>query len=727
MSNFEDSMKSHSVSGSKNDPAATDLDYYSKPENYTGSSLQAFQRFVVDKNKEERNNLQNEKKRVVKDAKYYFFNRYKHILKDVIFLDDIVDLETEESSEEEEEEVDIKGKDARKSGGKTPAADILKTITEEGDDADRKEAGLGAKSRASMSPEKSVGAVHSGMTDERMTPDSGTFTPLGSKKRSQAVLASPTARQSTALQRLQMDKAAKEIRAKQLKEKFVSCVKVIKAIVRLSASAKGKQASSNMTSMRTFMDIASEETTTEENMKNAGLSFDPSYFKAKKEISLSSETKAILTTASEDRTQEQVQTAMFGLQCLRSYAEYPLHMQEKLAKVAWYEIVAPKSIIIRQGHFAENFYFILSGHAVVTILLKDPKTGASFVKTATVMKKGMSFGELALLHHSKRTATVTSQDTVQLLSIGREDFFDIFMSGEEGDLPDHIKFISNLDFMKDWPIEKLAEHPEHCLLHFFKRNTSIVANSNNSEWMYIVKSGSCVVLKKLKGVTASAYMAKPKANDNNISPAKMKAVIFAPKVDSGLRKRKPADDNDKEKAKENTAEETKEDADDTKFTKEKYSQQPQTKKAHFSTKSSFDKRKRYEPPSKCVPKKREATPEPTPAETKPGPVFVQVSIMKPRDVFGLDSIQFEDDIQRSHTEVSLVSRGAECIMLSKAFYAKHANEAVKKRVRESVRAYPAEDVFQENLQIKEDWIMYKKVLLNDLTCQLREYANRFGS
>lgn len=30
--------------------------------------------------------------------------------------------------------------------------------------------------------------------------------------------------------------------------------------------------------------------------------------------------------------------------------------------------------------------------AVVTILLKDPKTGASFVKTATVMKKGMSFG-----------------------------------------------------------------------------------------------------------------------------------------------------------------------------------------------------------------------------------------------------------------------------------------------------------------------------------------------
>lgn len=50
--------------------------------------------------------------------------------------------------------------------------------------------------------------------------------------------------------------------------------------------------------------------------------------------------------------------------------------------------------------------------------------------------------ELALLHHSRRTATVTSQGTVQLLTIGRADFFDIFMSGQgPDDIPDHIKFI----------------------------------------------------------------------------------------------------------------------------------------------------------------------------------------------------------------------------------------------------------------------------------------------
>ena len=36
--------------------------------------------------------------------------------------------------------------------------------------------------------------------------------------------------------------------------------------------------------MRTFMDIAGDETSTADNMKNQGLSFDPSYYKAKKEV-----------------------------------------------------------------------------------------------------------------------------------------------------------------------------------------------------------------------------------------------------------------------------------------------------------------------------------------------------------------------------------------------------------------------------------------------------------
>ena len=45
-----------------------------------------------------------------------------------------------------------------------------------------------------------------------------------------------------------------------------------------------------------------------------------------------------------------------------------------------------------------------------------------------------------------------------------------------------------LDFMKFFPLEALIEHPEACLFHFFKRGVVIVKDSNESEWLYIVKS-----------------------------------------------------------------------------------------------------------------------------------------------------------------------------------------------------------------------------------------------
>jgi alkyl sulfatase BDS1-like metallo-beta-lactamase superfamily hydrolase len=84
---------------------------------------------------------------------------------------------------------------------------------------------------------------------------------------------------------------------------------------------------------------------------------------------------------------------------------------------------------------------------------------------------------------------------------------------------------------------------------------------------------------------------------------------------------------------------------------------------------------------------------------------------------GLTSIQFDDDVPVSETSVSLVSRGAECIMLSKQFFMRHANERVRMELRRQVRPYPTADTFQENLQIKVDWDNYRKELLKDITTQ----------
>ncbi|XP_061184684.1 cyclic nucleotide-binding domain-containing protein 2-like [Saccostrea echinata] len=708
------------------EPPETDLDYYSRPENYTGSNLQSLQKFTLAKQKQDKALSDQNVKAKKKKSGFDLFARYKHILKGYI-------SDEEEEEEDEEEEKDEGAEEAKEDSSKKTKFEDIKEESEEiqEDEYDKEKKDVKEKDDQTVSPSgdkpskspaesrrrSSASPFPPGFEPTPSPRDSVTSTsPVPPKPRGQQDVSG--GRSSVSLRFTKQQQIAKELRANALREKFRKAIFWVKIALKFSSSASGSDPGEGM---KTFMDISSEVESS--NLKSSGLSFDPNYFKANKEINLSTEVKGILSLPSEQRTPEQVQTAMFGLQIMRSFAEYPLHMQEKLAKVAYFEVVPPKRIIIRQGHFAENFYFIVSGQAVVTLLLRDPKTGASFVKTATIMRRGMSFGELALLHHSRRTATVTSQGEVQLLSVGRVDFFDIFMSGAgPGEIPDHIKFISTCDFMKDWPLEQLLENPQHCLLHFFKRNVVIVRDSTNSEWLYVVKSGFCQVLKQLKGVTPKIGW-KEKSNQSKIELPTLETPLPGPKVDTWRRKRRKTKSAGDERRLEN--QENLEPApvpqaipgpSTKKFSKAEYSLNPVTKKAHLSPikMSKYDTKKKYEVPEKCKPPKPKEPPKDLPP-SKPPPVFVQVGSLKPKDVFGLETIQFEDSIENPQTVVTLVSRGAECIMLNKEFFAKHANEQVKKLIRHQVRPYPDEKTFQNNLQIKENWELYKKSLIDDLT------------
>nr|XP_006818445.1 PREDICTED: uncharacterized protein LOC102804482 [Saccoglossus kowalevskii] len=228
-----------------------------------------------------------------------------------------------------------------------------------------------------------------------------------------------------------------------------------------------------------------------------GLAFNPSYFKANRQQRLSEEAKRILTSDRSQRTDYQLKYAQIGLRNIESFAEYPVRMQQKLCKVGWLETFEPGRCIVRQGHIAHAFYIILSGTVMVTV------TDGENSRVVCFLKRGEAFGELAILNNSKRASTVISRDCVELLAISTEDFEDIFMC--QGGVknvndPDHHEFLSSLHFLKDWPLHLLETHPTECVFNFFRRGDVLVKDSNYSDWIYIVKSGSAYVLKKLKKV-----------------------------------------------------------------------------------------------------------------------------------------------------------------------------------------------------------------------------------
>ncbi|XP_006814718.1 uncharacterized protein LOC100377915 [Saccoglossus kowalevskii] len=539
--------------------------------------------------------------------------------------------------------------------------------------------------------------------------------------------------------------------AKKARERFQHAIRLILTLIRvfnMIQSRAEKEAHSK--AQMTFTEIAEQFQSDE--MKNSGLSFNPNDFKAKREINISSEVKNILSLPSEQRSPEQLLTALYGLQTMKSFAEYPLHMQEKLTRVAWFENIPPRKVIIRQGHYAEAFYFIISGSAVVTIMETNPVTGEAKLRTATVLRKGSSFGELALLHHSVRTATVSSQGHVQLLAIGREDFFDIFMRGQRpGEEPEHITFLRQVECLKDFPFEKLMEHPERCLFHFYKRGQIIVKDSNSSEWLYVVKSGTCQVLKQLKAVKPGEYHAHrgvklPRIDDSGggVSRARhserQRALSMSPRnqKDSMLSELEEARDELRPLpnlflTRTRTADSIQE---VNRLTSPSSSSSSSSTPSPTSPVSEFDIRKGAVLIKKSVSKSKyrnftsakksrvkideannpspysrnkENYLTPRPKDKKDKSVFVQLELLYPKHVFGLNTLIFDEDlIAVQQTSVHLISRGAECIMLHKSFFTKHADDKVRRAVRQSHRPYPTTETLQDHLQDFTNWNHFKK-------------------
>ncbi|KAM4702104.1 cyclic nucleotide-binding domain-containing protein 2-like [Discoglossus pictus] len=233
-----------------------------------------------------------------------------------------------------------------------------------------------------------------------------------------------------------------------------------------------------------FSEYAAFETDTD------SLLFDRSYFKAKLEMVLTSEAQFILSSPPDKRTSEDVKLAMLSLRAtVNTFAGYPVHIQEQLAKVGWYECFGPGRVIIRQGHVPQNFYLILSGTTVVTKVSSSKKTGEHFSKTVAFLKKGKYFGDVAILTNAKRNATVVCHDNVSLLAIARQDFLNIFLHNDSQEGPEYIQLLQNIDLLTGWPIHKLPyNNPRICLHTFYRQGTVITRDSKASSKIYVVKT-----------------------------------------------------------------------------------------------------------------------------------------------------------------------------------------------------------------------------------------------
>ncbi|XP_054763252.2 uncharacterized protein LOC129269790 [Lytechinus pictus] len=482
------------------------------------------------------------------------------------------------------------------------------------------------------------------------------------------------------------------------------------------------------------------------------LFFDPDYFKADKSQRLSEETKRILTAHPHNRTEKDLKYVQIALRNIKAFAEYPIRMQGRLCKAGWLETYGANRAVLRQGHPPHAFYFILSGTLIVTIFMMHGPKGKPSTQTVAFLRRGQSFGELAILNETVRASTVITKSRCELLVISVEDFQDIFMvSGgiKSVNDPDQHAFLTSLRFLTHWPIHIIPTHPKDCLFHFFATGDVLVQDSNQSDWIYIIKSGSCSVLKKLKSVPENVHSSYKRKDvcmtwnkdttlvasimdDKNKSPSRKKV-----KVNNNNRRDIPSSETSRRSSTTVSSISIKGHGSETSsvippITRKSQGVYLKTGSARDDGKDDNDSGSDVEKeelgedglPVNFVNQRRtfhtdldiakKTSDQPTDADKDP--MFVTIQLLLKGGVFGVNNIVFPDQ-----PSLSLISNGAECIMIRKSFYLEHAAEDTLSLLRKNEFPYPTEEQLQEKLQKHMNWNAYKDHTVRSVVFQSRAH------
>ena len=93
----------------------------------------------------------------------------------------------------------------------------------------------------------------------------------------------------------------------------------------------------------------------------------------------------------------------------------------KIAQVTEELRMPAGAVVMREGDFGDSLFIVAAG------VVRVHKAG----RVLAVLKQGDCVGEMALLDHSPRSASVTVDEEAALLRIGREDFNEVTIANPE--------------------------------------------------------------------------------------------------------------------------------------------------------------------------------------------------------------------------------------------------------------------------------------------------------
>lgn len=176
--------------------------------------------------------------------------------------------------------------------------------------------------------------------------------------------------------------------------------------------------------------------------------------------------------------------------------------QERLAEKVTVKSLARGETLFRAGDPGDAFYVIVSGFARVLEI-----NAAGQDVPVNTLSKGDTFGEIALLKDSPRTATIRAIEDLVLLRLDREDFQRLLQQNQEirSFLDRSLNSFAIRDFIKQFtvldavPAKVLRSLVGNLEVVAIKPGETVIRQGQASDRFYMIKSGTLRVLKSEAG------------------------------------------------------------------------------------------------------------------------------------------------------------------------------------------------------------------------------------
>ncbi|XP_068760054.1 uncharacterized protein [Montipora capricornis] len=221
--------------------------------------------------------------------------------------------------------------------------------------------------------------------------------------------------------------------------------------------------------------------------------------------------KKTLKTPSWNRTDDEIEVILQVVKKLKCFDRYPMYVKRELAKVVYYDKFEKGRVVIKQGHVGCSFYFISSGSVIVERMEQDKHTGEQHKQLIGEMAEGDAFGELALLHNIRRTATIICKEDSEFLRVDKPDFDEVLRNSHQIEWERKLSMLSLQPTLQEWTEPEIKSIIQHSRLREYPPNSVLLANIDvPPDNVFLIHSGTCRVVREITMVQSVSLSGRTK-------------------------------------------------------------------------------------------------------------------------------------------------------------------------------------------------------------------------